>query len=68
MLYFLGANLLYTAIHEFGHSLGLMHSYEPEAIMWPWVREYQQDIRLEYDDILAIQTLYGGKYMKYFLF
>ena len=54
-----GRNLLWVATHEIGHSLGLEHSNERKAIMYPWYTEYRPGFKLEYDDILGIQTLYG---------
>jgi len=54
-----GQNLLYVAVHEFGHSLGISHSKTRGAIMWPWAGEYMPNFKLERDDIRAIQALYG---------
>jgi len=45
-----------TAIHELGHSLGLDHSGDPNAIMWD---EYTGERGLGSDDIAGIQALYG---------
>ena len=60
-----GVNLLWVAVHEIGHSLGLEHSNVREAVMFPYYKGYQgKDFDLKYDDILGIQSLYG-KY-KYF--
>jgi len=54
-----GQNLLYVAVHEFGHSLGISHSKTRGAIMWPWAGEYIPNFKLQRDDINAIQTIYG---------
>lgn len=54
-----GQNLLYVAVHEFGHSLGISHSKVRDAIMWPWAGEYIPDFKLKQDDINAIQAMYG---------
>lgn len=54
-----GQNLLYVAVHEFGHSLGISHSKVRDAIMWPWAGEYIPDFKLKQDDINVIQSIYG---------
>ena len=56
-----GTNLLQTAAHEFGHSLGLSHSDQYRALMAPFYRGYETRIRLDRDDVTAIQALYGRK-------
>ena len=56
-----GTNLLQTAAHEFGHSLGLSHSDQYKALMAPFYRGYENRIRLDRDDVTAIQALYGRK-------
>jgi len=61
---FKGTNLLQTAAHEFGHSLGLSHSDQFKALMAPFYRGYQTELKLETDDINAIQELYGEKTKK----
>lgn len=45
-----------VAIHELGHSLGLTHSKDPEAIMFP---AYAERAELGQDDIRGAQFLYG---------
>ena len=57
----LGTNLLQTAAHEFGHSLGLSHSDKSQALMAPFYRGYEPKVRLDKDDINAITSLYGTK-------
>lgn len=58
-----GTNLFHVAAHEFGHSLGLQHSHEPQALMYPF---YQHNIgnnleQLPEDDRAGIQALYGAR-------
>ncbi|VDM43468.1 unnamed protein product [Toxocara canis] len=45
-------------MHEIGHSLGLSHSQQQDSIMYSF---YQYDLppQLSYDDIVAIQSIYG---------
>ncbi len=58
---FRGTNLLQTAAHEFGHSLGLSHSDSRSALMAPFYRGFQTRVTLNKDDINGIQALYGEK-------
>lgn len=55
-----GYNLLAVAAHELGHSLGLSHSRDPSAIMYPNYRSRSStQYSLSRDDVLGIQSLYG---------
>lgn len=45
--------------HEFGHMIGIGHSEERDAIMYP-LYKYNEVTELHDDDIEAVEALYGG--------
>ncbi|XP_069828808.1 matrix metalloproteinase-28 isoform X2 [Dendropsophus ebraccatus] len=55
-----GRNLFVVLAHEIGHTLGLQHSPFKNALMSPYYKKLGKEYVLNYDDILAIQTLYGA--------
>ncbi|CAH1788450.1 unnamed protein product [Owenia fusiformis] len=55
-----GANLMYSAVHQFGHALGLDHSDQFMSVMFPFGRKYNPNLKLYQDDIDGIQSLYGA--------
>ncbi|KAL6471159.1 hypothetical protein MHYP_G00198090 [Metynnis hypsauchen] len=58
-----GYDLFTVAAHELGHSLGLSHSKDPSALMFPKYKYLNSaKYKLPEDDTLGIQSLYGPKY------
>ncbi|XP_071944791.1 collagenase 3-like [Antedon mediterranea] len=55
----IGIDLFQVAAHEFGHSLGLDHSTNETALMYPYYTGYIADFELSQDDIDGIQSIYG---------
>uniref|UniRef100_A0A674EKL4 Matrix metallopeptidase 20b (enamelysin) n=1 Tax=Salmo trutta TaxID=8032 RepID=A0A674EKL4_SALTR len=55
-----GFNLYLVAAHEFGHSLGLRHSQNPESLMYPTYKSSRSSHNLlSKEDIAIINSLYG---------
>ncbi len=52
-----GIDLVSVAIHELGHSLGLGHSSDPNAVMYAYYNGIRRS--LNSDDIAGIQAIYG---------
>ncbi|XP_037124474.1 matrix metalloproteinase-28 isoform X1 [Syngnathus acus] len=54
-----GHNLFMVMAHEIGHTLGLEHSPVRHALMSPYYKKLGRNLVMSWDDILAVQQLYG---------
>lgn len=50
-------SLIFVAVHEIGHALGLEHSDVKGTVMWPTASKGEP--RLHQDDVNGIRSLYG---------
>ena len=48
-----------VAAHEVGHSLGLEHTSKRGALMSPFYDNFAAEKKINPDDIVSIQNLYG---------
>uniref|UniRef100_A0A0M3HMS1 ZnMc domain-containing protein n=1 Tax=Ascaris lumbricoides TaxID=6252 RepID=A0A0M3HMS1_ASCLU len=56
-----GVNLYQTAVHEIGHIIGLEHSTDERAVMFPSYRPYDPEYTLADDDVRGVRRLYPLK-------
>lgn len=62
----IGVNLLLVAAHEFGHALGLDHSRDRKALMFPTYQYVNTNgYKLPDDDKRGVQALYGNQTLHY---
>ncbi|XP_028856677.1 LOW QUALITY PROTEIN: matrix metalloproteinase-28-like [Denticeps clupeoides] len=54
-----GHNLFLVVAHEIGHTLGLEHSPVRHALMSPYYKKLGHALLLSWDDVAAVQQLYG---------
>ena len=47
-----------VALHEIGHTLGLLHSRETDSVMAPTVSRGQTKRALHLDDLIQLRALY----------
>lgn len=49
-----------VVLHEIGHIIGLGHSADPDAIMYPSISPLESKVTLAPDDVAGAQVLYGA--------
>uniref|UniRef100_A0A8C2K4J2 Matrix metallopeptidase 28 n=1 Tax=Cyprinus carpio TaxID=7962 RepID=A0A8C2K4J2_CYPCA len=62
-----GHNLFLVMAHEIGHTLGLVHSPVRHALMSPYYKKMGSNTLLSWDDVTAVQQLYGKQASHFFL-
>ncbi|VDM40125.1 unnamed protein product [Toxocara canis] len=60
-----GVNLYQTAVHEIGHIIGLEHSTDERAVMFPSYRPYDPNYSLADDDVRGVRRLYPLKRLRF---
>ncbi|KAL8106105.1 metalloendoproteinase 1-like [Apium graveolens] len=54
-----GYDIESVGLHEIGHLLGLEHSKDPNAVMYPYISSDTVKIKLQPDDIQGLKVLYN---------
>ncbi|KAL3627385.1 hypothetical protein CASFOL_028748 [Castilleja foliolosa] len=57
----LAVDLETVAIHEIGHTLGMGHTSDEHAVMYPIINPRMRRVELGLDDVKGVQALYGAK-------
>ena len=57
-----GFDFLTVALHEIGHTLGLNHSVDPNAVMFAFYSGIRRNLRT--DDVNGIRSIYGNQSAK----
>lgn len=57
---YFGIDVFTVAAHEIGHAIGLGHSNKQSALMYSFYKRYDPNFKLDIDDIVGAQYLYGN--------